>query len=494
VAKKSSAKGQRISRLAGALCLFALFLAAKTLLLRAPARPEPSGASLELSVDGAAVAARLGQALSFPTISHRVEALVDRAPFEAMRAWLVEAYPRVHDPSLVERHEVGEGQIYMIAGSDAEAAPLLLLAHLDVVAAETASAGDWTRPPFGGEVVDGFVWGRGALDDKASAISIFEAMELTLATGVRPVRTLIFAVGEDEEVLGERGAAKMAAWLKDRGVRPFLVLDEGMAIMEGIFEGVESEVALIGLSERGYATVELLSQAEGGHSSMPPERTAVFALSRALARLEEHPMPAHTDGVVGAMLDRLGHEQPLLQQVVTSNRWLFGPLVARKMEASPGPNAMLRTTFAPTVVRAGEVENALPTQARAWVNVRVHPSDTVADVLEHVRDVVSDLDIEVSLLGGATEPSPVSPSEGPAWDTLGRVLANIEPGTVQAPGLVVGATDARHYSELSEHVYRFIPLRLTAEDLPRIHGVDERIAVENLEELVRFYLELILSA
>ena len=486
MAKKSKGGGivRTVAKLAGSL---ALFLVGKTLLLSAPEAVESAGASAGFDVDATAVAGRLGEVLRFQTISHRDEARVDREPFEAQRAWLAESYPRVHDSALVERHDVGEGQLFLLSGSDPQAAPLLLLAHLDVVPAEGASLGEWTHPPFSGAIADGYVWGRGALDDKASAICIFEAMEHMLAQGVRPVRSLIFAAGEDEEVLGERGAAKMAAWLAERGVRPFMVLDEGMALVDGVFDGVESE-------ERGYATLELLVEAEGGHSSMPPERTAVFALSRALARLEERPMPAHTDGVVGAMLDRLGHEQPLLQQVVTSNRWLFNPLVVMTMEAAPGPNAMLRTTFAPTVVRAGEVENALPTQARAWVNARVHPSDSIPLVLEHVRDAVAGLGVEVSLVGTSSPPSPISPYEGPAWETLRRALASVEPGAVQAPGLVVGATDARHYASLSPNVYRFLPLRLKSEDLPRIHGVDERVGVENLGESVRFYMELILSA
>ena len=495
MAKKSKGGTLRaLAKVTRGLVLFALFLVGKTLLLSAPEPAEPTGAAAGFDVDGAAVAARLAEAIRFQTVSHRDEAQVDRGPFDAQRAWLAESYPRVHDPALVERHEVGEGQLFMVSGSDPQAAPLLLLAHLDVVPAEGASLGEWTYPPFSGEIADGFVWGRGTLDDKASAICIFEAMELMLAQGVRPVRSLIFATGEDEEVLGERGAAKMAAWLQARDVQPFMVLDEGMVLLDGAFEGVESEVGLIGVSERGYATIELLVEAEGGHSSMPPERTAVFALSHALARLEERPMPAHTDGVVGAMLDRLGHEQPLMQQVVTSNRWLFGAIVAKTMEGAPGPNAMLRTTFAPTLVRAGEVENALPTQARAWVNARVHPSDTIPLVLEHVRGAVAGLGVEVSLVGSSTPPSPVSPSEGPAWETLRRALASVEPGAVQAPGLVVGATDARHYADLSPNVYRFLPLRLKPDDLPRIHGVDERVGIENLGESVRFYLELILSA
>ena len=145
-------------------------------------------------------------------------------------------------------------------------------------------------------------------------------------------------------------------------------------------------------------------------------------------------------------------------------------------------------------MRAGEVENSLPTQARAWVNARVHPSDSVAGVLAYVQGLVSDLKITVSLREGASDAPAVSPSSGEAWELICRAMKVIEPGCVQAPSLVVGATDARHYARLSRNVYRFVPMRLEAEDLPRIHGVDERIKVENLGEIVRFYLELALSA
>lgn len=480
-----------VSGLMGALVLVLL---GNAYMGEAPAPVVASRASAAIAVDAEAVAVRLGEALRFATISHRDAERVERAPFVALREWLVRTYPRVHGGGEVERHEFGEGQLYEWPGSDADAAPLLLLAHLDVVPAAAASASAWTRAPFGGEIADGFVWGRGALDDKSSAIAIYEALETLLVAGVRPRRTVYFAVGEDEEVRGLRGAGSMAVWLTEREVRPFMILDEGMVLLEGAFDGVEAPVGLVGVVERGYATLELLAEAEGGHSSMPPERTAVFALSRALARLDENPMPVHMDGVVGELLDRLSFEQPLLQRIVTANRWLFGGLIAGRMEGEPGPNAMLRTTFAPTIVRAGEVENALPTQARAWVNARVHPADSLEEVLAHVRGAVEGTGVKVCMLQTARGASPVSPAHGAAWEVLGAAVAAIEPGAVLAPGLVVGATDARHYAHLSEHVYRFIPMRLVPGDLPRIHGVDERIGIENLGELVRFYLELVLAA
>jgi carboxypeptidase PM20D1 len=458
------------------------------------ASPEVIMVSKGIDVDAGAVAERLAESLRFATVSHRDEAEVERAPFVAMRAWAEQSYPLLHDPALVERHDVGEGQLFILRGSEPLEDPVLLLAHVDVVPAEAASRDAWTYDPFGGVIADGFVWGRGSLDDKASAISIYEAMEALLRAGVQPRRTLIAAIGEDEEVRGLRGAARLADLLLTLEVQAFMVLDEGMALLDGAFEGVQSEVGLIGVTERGYATLELLAEAEGGHSSMPPERSAVFSLSRALARLEEHPMDAHIDGVVGELLDRLRFEQPPLQRLVTSNPWLFGGLITRQMESAPGSNAMLRTTFAPTIVRAGEVENSLPTQARAWVNARIHPSDTVSGVLAHVRALVADLGVTVSSLEGASEAPLASPASGRAWELLCRSMSAVAPDCVQAPSLVVGATDARHYARLSDHVYRFVPMRLRPEDLPRIHGVDERISVENLAELVRFYLELALSA
>ncbi len=447
-----------------------------------------------VDVDADSIAQRLAESLSFATVSHRDVAKVERAPFMALRAWGAQRYPLLHDPALVERHDVGEGQLFILRGSEPLEAPLLLLAHTDVVPVEDASREAWTHAPFGGVIADGYVWGRGALDDKASAISIYEAMEALLRDGIQPRRTLIAAIGEDEEVRGLRGAGRLAVLLEELEIEPFMILDEGMALLDGAFDGVEPLVGLIGLTERGYATLEFLAEAEGGHASMPPERSAVFSLSRALARLEERPMDAHIDGVVGELLDRLRLEQPPLQRLVTSNPWLFGAVITAQMESKPGSNAMLRTTFAPTIVRAGEVENSLPTQARAWVNARVHPSDSVASVLAYVQALVSDLGVTVSLRDGACEPPPASPSSGLAWESLCRAIRVLEPGCVQAPSLVVGATDARHYVGLSEHVYRFVPMRLKPEDLPRIHGVNERIGVENLAELVRFYLEIALSA
>jgi carboxypeptidase PM20D1 len=450
--------------------------------------------SAEVAVDAEPIAQRLAESLSFATVSNRDVAKVERAPFMALRAWAAQRYPLLHDPALVERHDVGEGQLFILRGSEPLEAPLLLLAHVDVVPVEEASRGAWTHAPFGGVIADGYVWGRGALDDKASAISIYEAMEALLRAGIQPRRTLIAAIGEDEEVRGLRGAKRLAALLEELEIKAFMVLDEGMALLDGAFDGVEPVVGLIGVTERGYATLELLAEGEGGHASMPPERSAVFSLSRALARLQERPMDAHIDGVVGELLDRLRLEQPPLQRLITSNPWLFAGLIAAEMESKPGSNAMLRTTFAPTIVRAGEVENSLPTQARAWVNARVHPSDSVASVLAYVQDLVSDLGVSVSLREGACDPPPVSPASGRAWELLCRAMKVLEPGCVQAPSLVVGATDARHYAGLSDHVYRFVPMRLAPEDLPRIHGINERIRVENLAELVRFYLELALSA
>ena len=478
-------------RAARAVSALALLLAALLGVLVArtylggPDEPPPAPEST-LEVDLDAVAARLAAAIRLRTIAARPGDARDDAPFLALREHLRESYPRAL--ATAEVTELDHALVLRVAGADPSLAPLLLLAHTDVVPVPDEAA--WTRPPFAGEVADGFVWGRGALDDKAAAIAILEALELALSDGP-PARGVIVALGEDEEVGGARGAARVAAWLEEQGVRPFLVLDEGLALLDGFFPGLERPLAAVGVAEKGFATLELVARAEEGHASMPPRETAIGMLAAALARLDAHPPDATLAGPTGALLDRLAPELPFLQRVALSNRWLLGALVESQLAAAPGTNATIRTTLAPTVLEAGEVENALPATARALVNARVHPTQRVADVVAQVERAIDDPRVEVRALPGASEPTPVSPAGGEAWRALSSAIRGAAPDAVVAPALVVGATDARHYVRLGAPVYRFLPVRLAPDDLPRIHGVDERVSLVDLERMVRVYRSLI---
>jgi carboxypeptidase PM20D1 len=389
----------------------------------------------------------------------------------------------------------GYGLLYQWAGSDSSLAPAVLLAHQDVVPVEPGTEGKWTEPPFGGTIAGGYVWGRGALDDKGSLVAILEAIEHLISTGAKPRRTVYLAFGYDEEVGGRRGAAHIADLLASRNVRPEFVLDEGGALATGLVPGVAAPVALIGIAEKGYVTVELTAQAEGGHSSMPPKETAVGILAAGLTRLEHHQMPRAIRGPTADLFDFLGPEMPFGPRLVMANRWLLGGLLAAGFGSTPQGNAMLRTTTAPTVLQAGVKENVLPSTARALVNFRILPGDSAASVLEHVRHAVDDPRIGVrALQETVSDPSGVTSVSAEPFQLLARTIRQVIPDAVVTPWLVVGATDSRHYSRLTPNVLRFVGAPIGPDDVRRVHGTDERVGVQAYANSVRIYIQLLKNA
>jgi carboxypeptidase PM20D1 len=441
----------------------------------------------------AGAAERLAEAIRIPTVSHEDSARFDAAAFTAFHQLLATRFPRAH-AALRREVVAGHSLLYTWPGSDPRLPPLLLMGHMDVVPVEPGTEARWERPPFAGAVEGGYVWGRGAMDDKASVMGTLEAVEMLLAQGFRPRRTVLLAYGHDEEV-GGHGARTIAALLGRRGVRPWMVVDEGGVIGHGMMPGVDRPTALVGIAEKGFVSVELTARAEGGHSSMPPRHGSIGRLSAAIHRLEESPMPARLDGAALQLFSRVGPEMPFAQRAVFANLWLTRPLVIRTLEGAPGSNAIIRTTTAPTIFQAGTRENVLPSRARAVVNFRILPGDSVAGVVAHVRRVVNDTAVQVRAMEGfASEPSPVSRTDGEPYRLLERSIRQTAPDAVVAPYLVVGGTDARHYHALSQHVYRFLPIRMTSRDLERMHGTDERISVRDYQAGIRFYRQLLLNA
>jgi carboxypeptidase PM20D1 len=441
----------------------------------------------------AGAAERLAEAIRIPTVSNQDSARFDAAAFAAFHELLRARFPRTH-AALRREVVAGHSLLYTWPGSDPRLPPVLLMGHMDVVPVEPGTEAGWSRPPFGGAVADGFVWGRGALDNKSSVMGTLEAVEMMLAEGFRPQRTVMLAYGHDEET-GGRGAARIAALLRGRGVRPEMVVDEGGVIGRGLMPGVDRPTALIGIAEKGFVSVELSVRTAGGHSSMPPRRGSIGRLSAAIQRLEDSPLPARLDGPTLQLFSRMGPELPYVQRVVFANLWLTRPLVVRTLAGAPSSNALIRTTTAPTIFHAGTKENVLPSRARAVVNFRILPGDSVAGVVAHVRRVVADSGVHVRAMEGfASEPSPVSRTDGEPYRLLERSIRQSAPDAVVAPYLVLGGTDARHYHALSEHVYRFLPVRMASEDLARMHGTDERIAIRDYQAAIGFYRQLLLNA
>src|SRR5437899_5136911 len=452
----------------------------------APVAPEP--------LDSNALAQRLAGALRFKTISYQDSTQFEAREFDGFQRYLRESFPKLHAVLKLEKVN-GYGLLYEWVGSDTGLAPVVLLAHQDVVPVEPGTEGKWTEPPFGGTIAGGYVWGRGALDDKGSVVGILEAVEHLISVGAKPRRTVYLAFGYDEEVGGRRGAARIAALLATRNVRPEFVLDEGGALATGLIAGVEAPVALIGIAEKGYVTVELTAQAEGGHSSMPPRATAVGIVAAGLTRLEARQMPRAIRGPTADMFDYLGPEMPFAPRLVMANRWLLGGILTSQFGRTPQGNALLRTTTAPTVLQAGVKENVLPSTARALVNFRILPGDSVATVLEHVRRVVDDPRLGVRALETTfSNPSPVTPVEAEPFQLLARTIRQVVPATVVTPWLVVGATDSRHYARLTPNVLRFVGATIGKDDLRRVHGTDERVGVRAYADAVPIYIQLLRNA
>lgn len=461
--------------------------------LRLPSRQIAVSPAPPRAVDTERVAAHLAEAIRIPTVITSPDtAQLEAEPFRAFSAWLVATYPRLHGALALERVS-GHSLLYTWTGSEPALPPLLLLAHQDVVPAGNPER--WTHPPFSGAIADGAVWGRGAIDDKGALVTICEAVEALLAEGFTPRRTVLLAFGHDEEVGGPSGAVKMAEQLAARGVRPALVLDEGYVVLEpGTVPGVAGAVAPIGVAEKGYATLEVVARAAGGHSSTPPRTTATGRLARAITRLEDEPFPISIGGVTGSFFAWLAPELSLPGRIALANADLLAPLLSEAVRREPGVNALLRTTTAVTMLSGAPKDNVLPVEAIARVNFRILPGETGESVLARVRETVAAPEVEARFGAEHRDPSPVSPSDGPAFALLQRTIGELFPGAVVAPALVVGGTDARHYHVASDAVYRFGPFRFGPADIKLPHGIDERIAIDNLGDAVRFYARLIESA
>lgn len=472
------------------LAALSLVCVVRALTVSAPALdPGEAPALPEFAAEG--VVRTLADAVAIPTISLATGGTPEA--FDRLHALLTARFPGVH--ARLEREVVGgHSALYRWPGEDPGAPAVVLTAHLDVVPVEPGTEQAWTRPPFAGELADGFVWGRGTLDDKLSAVAILAAVEALVAAGHRPACDVYLAFGHDEETGGRDGARAIAARLVERGVRARFVLDEGSAVVDGIVPGVARPVALIGVAEKGLASFELILRADGGHSSMPPTHGAIGRLAAAVVRLEDAQMPGELRGAAAAMFERLTPEMPFVARLALANRWLLDPLIVRGLGLQPASNAMVRTTTAPTIFAAGSADNVLAAQARAVVNFRVLPGDSVAAVEAHIREVVADEAVEVACLERCWEPSPVAPIDGPGFADIAAAAAWTWPEALVSPSLVIAATDARHYTGLTDRVYRFAPIRLTDVDRKRLHGTDERVAVADVALAVRFYAALLLAA
>lgn len=456
----------------------------------APVAARAATSAPDLPIDAAAAAEHLGQAIRFQTISVQEGQPWDAAPFAAQRAWLEATYPRFHAATTREIVN-GESLVFTWTGTDAGLPPILLLAHLDVVPVESWSSEDWTNGPFSGAVKDGHVWGRGAIDDKGSLVAIVEAAEALAASGFKPKRTLIFAFGHDEEVSGRKGAQAIAAQFKARGVKAWFAIDEGQAIIAE-HPLTKGPVSLIGIAEKGYATLRITATARAGHSSTPDRDTAVTLLSEAILRIHRMPIEMRLGGGPAIeMIQALSPSLPMTTRVAGANEWLFSPLINQQMGADPLAAALLRTTVAPTMLEGGPKENIIPGRAMARINFRLHPRDASASIMARAQEAVKGIPgITLDWESPPNEASPVSASNSDSFALVAAMARTAVPEAPVAPSLVLAATDSRYYADVAENVYRFAPALFQNADVASVHGKNERLSIDNLARMIRGYAYL----
>lgn len=450
------------------------------------------------TVDVAAAAESLGAAIRIQTVTYASGDPKPGAdqPWIDLEAALRTRYAAIFAKMAVEKI-LNHAMLMTWTGTDPSLPPVILMAHQDVVPVNPGTDADWTHGPFGGVVADGYIWGRGAMDDKGSLIAILEAGDALAKEGWTPRRSVVFAFGHDEEVSGE-GAKAIFALLKSRNVTPAMVLDEGYAVLDN-YPLTGKPAALIGVAEKGYVSLQITATTEGGHSSRPPRESGAVRIARALVALEENQMPADLSAPpFNEMIQAVSSDLPFTLKLAFANQWLLGSVITDQVSSDPSANAIVRTTTAPTMLVGSIKDNVLPQRASAVVNFRIHPNDTVASVTQHVKDVTSRIEgLTITQYEGGigSEPSPVSSTASEAFRVLEAVARATGGGKVPvAPALVIGATDARYASAISKDaIYRFAPAIYDDVDLNGFHGTNERLSVENLGRMINGYAQVMMA-
>lgn len=443
----------------------------------------------KIEIDSSAVR-HLSEAIKIKTISPGEIADFDSSQFVQLVDFLANTYPLAD--SILSKTNVNDlSLLYEWKGQDSEKKPVVLTAHMDVVPVTAEELQDWKAPPFSGIIRKDTIWGRGTLDDKVSVIGIMEAVEYLLAHGYAPDRTIYLAFGHDEELGGMNGAQEIVKVLQGRGIDPEFVLDEGYTLTQGLVPGVLTDVAMIGIAEKGFASLTLTTDIDGGHSSMPGEQTAILSISEAISKISGQPFPTELCEPVHLFLDHVGPEMRFQEKLVFANRNLFKSAIINAYSKSAPGRAVIQTTMAPTMFNSGIKENVIPTAASATINFRILPGTSIEQLISHIQQTINDESIQIELGEFYSEPSHVSSIETHGYATINKTIREVFPEAITAPNLLIAATDGRHYSEICKNIYRFLPVYLSPDNIKAIHGINECIAVHDFENAIRFYVQLI---
>ena len=431
----------------------------------------------------------LSKSITFKTVSHPNYEKFDYEEFEKFLSWLEEEYSLIFEK--LEKKYIGKSLLLKWQGNNNNLNPILLTGHYDVVPVDDGSGLAWINKPFAGIIDDDYIWGRGALDDKSGVIAILEAINYLLTKNFVPERTAFFAFGFDEEIGGNRGAAKIAEFFIEEQITLEWSLDEGSFLLEDIIPGVNKPIAIINVAEKGGLTLEIISKSKGGHSSMPPSKTAVGYLAEAIIKLAENPLPGKLEGLSLELFDNISRHMSFQRKILFANLWLFEPFINRTLSKSPSMNAVIRTTTAPTMLSASERSNVLATNAIGTVNFRLHPRDNPEKVINFVKKIIDNEDLHVRQAGEARQASQVSDWNTQGFEIISKSVREIYGDIVVTPGLMVGGSDSKHYGKAAKNSYRFNPFPISNSELEGLHGINEKINKEDFVNGIRSYIRII---
>ena len=462
--------------------VFVAVVAVRT--IRFTPKPQPALSETEVNFDRDAAVDALAQLVRCKTVSYNDPSREDDAEFEKLISLLPTLYPNVFPVCSMDR--LPDRALLLRWPGKQSGDPAVLMAHYDVV---PVNEENWDKPPFAGIIEDGVLWGRGTLDTKVTFNGIFSAANYLIGKGFQPENDIYFAFSGGEEVNGQ-GAPNIVQYFVDHHIQPAIVVDEGGAVVENVFPGVSQSCGLIGIAEKGMLNAQYRTVSAGGHASAPKPHTPVGVLSAACKRVEDHPFQAHIEGPAAQMFDTLGRYSTPLYRVIFANMWCFGWILDLLAKKSGGEmNALMRTTVAFTQMEGSSARNVIPPEAKMVSNIRLNPADSVSSALDYLKKTVNDPNVEITALE-SFEPSPVSETNCPAWDKVAASVAETWRGCIVSPYLMVQCSDSRHYGKLSNHVYRFSAMDLSAEERATIHGNNERIRLETVSKAVEFYIRL----
>jgi len=449
----------------------------------------PSKTITPVKLNEGEVIERLAQAIRIPTVSNDDPSLFNAEPFVQFSDFLTQNFPLVTanaQRTLINDYSI----IYKFEGTNAALKPILFMGHADVVSVDDITLDKWSYPPFSGTVANGYIYGRGAIDDKSTVVSLMEAMELTLSQGKQLERTIYFAFGHDEELGGKKGAKSIAAHFKAQGIAFEFVLDEGGVILKkGMMPNINDEVAIIGIAEKGFVNIRLIVEQPGGHSSTPPENTGPGVLAQAIVKLENSPFPTNLS-FTNMTFEKIGFYADFGAKVAMANQWLTGPIIEKVLLGNSKTAASIRTTTAVTMLSGSSKSNVLPTMSTAVVNFRIMPGETFESVKAYVEKVIDDPRVQLEVFM-ANNPSAVSTTESYGFKMLEHTLREFDNSILVAPYMVQGGTDSKYFYELSDSIYRFMRVKVDHELLSGMHGIDERIPQADYINGVQFFHELI---